>query len=416
MKDQPGFLAVPGFHPLVLHVDMDAFFASVEIRSDPRLRDQPVAVGGGPGDRGVVTAASYPARRFGIHAGMSASEARNHCPALIFVPVDPAKMIHESLQVLAVLDGISPRVEPASIDEAYLEFPPSPAHQWLDRARALADHAQRAVLRERGLTCSVGAGVNKLHAKMASSVNKPHGSYLVPLGGFLNGFGACPVSSIPGVGPKSTEVLAALGILTVRDLAEADTGRLQERFGVWAVALRAQARGEGPETILAVGEEPLPKSAGHETTFARDTGNPDQLRATLWLLADRVARRLRRSRLKATTVVVRYKIGHARHSCQRGLQPPTDQAYTLARIGWDLLESRRGKLALRLLGIAGTGLVAAEGVGCLFPLDAKKQGLTRIGDRLRDRFGENALLSGETYRTGSRSRRTPVGFVRGRPR
>jgi len=403
-------------YPLVLHVDMDAFFASVEIRSDPRLRDKPVVVGGGPHGRGVVTAASYPARKFGIQAGMSAVEALRRCPGLIFLPVDPAKVIHESLEVLAILDGISPRVEPASIDEAYLEFPPLPGHRWVEQAEILSVKAQREILRKRGLTSSVGAGVNKLQAKMASSVNKPFGRFTVPLDGFLVAFGAKPVSAIPGVGPRATEVLGELGIVTVGELAAADPSRLRERFGVWGGALVSEAQGVREGTIVAAGEEPLPKSAGHETTFGRDTGDPDVLKATVWLLADRVARRLRRSRLQASTVVVRYKIGKQRHSGQRCVAPPTDQASTLARIAWDLLEERRGSRALRLVGVAGTQLHSAARAGCLFPLDAKREELTGVGDRLRDRFGENVLLSAETFRTGQKHRRTPVGFGRGRVR
>ncbi len=371
---------------------MDAFFASVEIRSDPRLSGMPLAVGGGPGERGVVTTASYSARIFGVHSGMSMAEALRLCPHLFVLPVDPPKYVHESLEVLAVLDRFSPRVEPASIDEAYLSFPPVREGAWEEEAARIGHAIRRAILSERGLSCTVGAATNKLQAKMASSLAKPGGVRAVPANRFLDVFGEKLVSEIPGVGPKTGEFLTRLGIITVRDLAEADPRRLREGFGHGVGQLSASARGEDSREVLAAGEEPLAKSAGHETTFAEDVAAAAFLRATTWLLADRVARRLRRHRFLARTVAVRFKVKQERFSRQRSLDEPTDDARVLALIAWDLLEAARRGRALRLLGVAGMALTSGEAAPGFLIEDRRRRDLIRAGDRIRNRFGEGLLL------------------------
>ncbi len=383
--------------PLVLHVDMDAFFASVEIRSDPRLAGLPLAVGGGPGRRGVVTTASYPARVFGVRSGMAMAEALRRCPRLTVLPVDPPKYIHESLAVLAILDRISDRVEPASIDEAYLEMPPVDPGRWPARAEEAAARVRRAVATERELDCSVGAAVNKLQAKMASKLAKPNGALALEPERFLEVFGPREVGAIPGVGPRSVEELSRLGVRTVAELAGTPPELLRGVFGKWGEMMAAQARGEDARAVMAAGEEPGAKSAGHETTFARDIGEARRLRATLWLLADRVARRLRRQGLAAGTAVVRFKIGKSRYSRQRALPRPVNEARALAIPAWDLLEPARRGRPLRLLGVAGSGLVPSPGEALLFPEDRRRLDMREIEDRLRDRFGESAILPGGIF-------------------
>ena len=384
---------------------MDAFFAGVEIRSDPRFVDKPLVVGGGPGPRGVVTAASYPARVFGVHAGMSLGEARRLCPDLLFVPVDPAKMVHESLAVLALLDRLCPRVEPASIDEAYLDFGRVPLREWPTRALALGERVRDAVRDERGLSASVGLAPNKLQAKMASPRNKPGGVTVVPPGTFALRFGGSPVGEIPGVGPKTVEALATLGIRTVADLAAADEHTLRGRFGIHGADLVGTGRGDDPRRVLTRDEEPDAKSAGHETTFGHDVADARFLRATLWLLADRVGRRLRRADARAATVCVTYRIERKRFTRQRRLTEPTDQAVVLARVGWDLLERERRGRALRLLGISGADLVRGGGSGDLLVEDRRRRTVVATGDRLRDRFGENALVPAGSLLDARRTRR-----------
>jgi DNA polymerase-4 len=401
---------------LVLHVDMDAFFAAVEVRSDPRLRGRALVVGGGPGDRGVVTSASYPARAYGVRSGMSLAEARRLCPHLLSLPVDPPKVISASLEVLAVLDRFSPRVEAASIDEAYVEIAlpaiPGTGGQdngglWTDRALGTGEAIRREVLARCGLSCSVGAGVNKLQAKMATARAKPGGVHAVAPGGFLDAFGASPVSAIPGIGPRTTEALAALGVRTVAQLAASEDGVLKEGFGRWAVLLRGQARGLDARPVLRVGEEPAPRSAGHETTFARDVVDPVALRAALWFLADRVARRLRIHGLAARGVVVRFKVGKSRYSRQEPFVHPTAEARRLATAAWRLLEAARRGRALRLVGVAGIRLVPDRSSPPFLPGDVKSARLQEAGDRLRDRYGERAVLPAAVFpgRGGKRGKR-----------
>jgi DNA polymerase-4 len=395
-------MPLPRDVPLVLHVDMDAFFAGVEARSDPRLRDLPMVVGGGPGDRGVVTAASYPARKFGIASGMSLAEARRRCPGVVSVPVDPAKMIHESLQVLCILDRFSPCVEPASIDEAYLSFPPIAAWRWGEQARTLAVRVQTAILMERGLTASVGGARNKLQAKMASSLEKPKGISIVPPGAFSRVFGPRPVSSIPGIGPVSSARLEEQRIRTVGDLARCPESQLRSWFGAGGEWLAACSRGEDDREVVAVADRDDAKSAGHEMTFSYDVADPRVLKAALWLLADRVARRLRCRRISAATVVVRFKLGSRRMSRQTALAEPIDSPQALARIAWSLLEGARDGRALRLVGVSAGGLTGSAPTAMLFPSDEKRDRLVRAGDRVRDRFGEHVFLPAGVYGGGGR--------------
>jgi len=386
---------------MICHVDMDAFFASVEMRSDPRLVDQPMVVGGGPGLRGVVTTASYPARRFGVRSGMPLFQAFSLCPELIVVPVDPSKYIYESLRVLAVLDRLSPKVEAASIDEAYVLLPDAPSDRWLEIALQEGRRMMHAIQTSCRLTASVGIATNRLQAKMATARNKPNGLTAVEPGRFLAMFSESSVSAIPGVGPRTTEALEAIGIRTIRDLASTDLRHLRGTFGSWGAMLQAEAKGEDPRGATAIGEEVDAKSASHEITFARDVGDKTELRATIWMLADRVSRRLRRHDLEARTVAVRFKIGRRRSSRQRRLDIATDDPRTLAREAWDLLEGSRSGRALRLVGVAGAGLESRRQGALPFVEDVKHRRLLELGDRLRDRFGEDAVLPGGMFFTES---------------
>jgi len=383
---------------MICHVDMDAFFASVEMRSDPRLAGQPMVVGGGPGLRGVVTTASYPARRFGVRSGMPLFQAFSLCPGLIVVPVDPAKYIYESLRILAVLDRLSPKVEAASIDEAYVAFPDVPLARWMEFALHEGEHIKQVIHKTCGLTASVGIAINRLQAKMATARNKPDGLTAVLPGRFLDTFSKALVSAIPGVGPKTTEALVEAGIRTVGDLAMADPKSLRARFGRWGTMLQGQARGEDARSLV-IGEAVDAKSASHEITFSRDVGDKAELRATLWMLADRVSRRLRQSDLEARTVAVRFKIGRRRHSRQRRLDIATDDPRILAREAWDLLEGARSGRALRLVGVAGAGLQSRRQGALPFAPEVKHRRLLEMGDRLRDRFGEDAVLPGGMFFT-----------------
>jgi DNA polymerase IV len=382
---------------MLCHVDMDAFFASVEMRSDPRLAGLPMVVGGGPGPRGVVTTASYPARRFGVRSGMPLFQALSLCPNLVVVPVDPAKYIYESLRVLTVLDRLSPRVEAASIDEAYVEFPAVSSEAWCAIATREGRRIKEAILQASRLPASIGVATNRLQAKMATRLAKPDGLTVLRPGTFLEIFGQAPASAIPGIGPRTAEALGEVGIHTVGELAACDPRSLRGPFGRWGAMLQAEARGEDPRSGITVGEDADPKSASHETTFGRDVSDPGELRATVWMLADRVSRRLRRQGFEAGTVAVRFKVGLRRSSRQTMLSTPTDDPRTLAREAWTLLERSRSGRALRLVGVAGSGLRSRRQMELRFPSEHKHRRLLEMGDRLRDRFGEAAVLPGGMF-------------------
>jgi DNA polymerase-4 len=379
---------------------MDAFFASVEARSDPRLSGRRFVVGGGPGKRGVVTTASYAAREHGVRSGMSVAEAIRLCPDLLFVPVDPSKYIHESLRVLDILDRFSRRVEAASIDEAYVEVDPVPAPVWQERALSLASGIQAVIRSERCLPCSVGAGVNRLQAKMMTARAKPAGVGAVPPGKFLEIMGGDPVGSIPGIGPVTQGVLGRLGILSIRDLSSSEPARLRRMFGDGAGPLIRTARGEDFRRIFPEGDRD-PKSASHETTFATDTGDLVFLKATACWLADRVARRLRVAGLSARTVQIRYRIGRDRYTRQEKLSEPTGDPGWITRSAVRLIEEHCRGRSLRLLGVAGMGLVRAAQEP-LLPGDRRRRELIRTSDRIRDRFGESVLLPAGVFPRGSR--------------
>ena len=273
-----------------------------------------------------------------------------------------------------------------------MELPAVPTEVWEVQARQWAERVRHRVARERGLPCSVGAAVNKLQAKMASTLGKPAGVFALHPSQFLNVFGDQPVSVIPGVGPKTTSALAGRGVRTVEELSRAEPERLQSTFGCWGPQLQAHARGVDDRRLHARNEEPAPKSASHETTFGRDVSQAATLRATIWMLADRVGRRLRHQGFFAQTAAVKFKVGQARYSRQRVLERPTDEARCLALTAWGLLEGSRDHRALRLVGVAGMRLIRSESPAPLFPEDRKRQGIIQTGDRLRDRFGEHALI------------------------
>ena len=248
-----------------------------------------------------------------------------------------------------------------------------------------------------GLPCSVGVAVNKLQAKMATPLGKPEGVTVLSPDRFLEVFGERPVSVIPGIGEKTTARLGQMAITTVKQLAGTPQAALSPVFGRGSVLLGNMSRGRDSRTLITSAREPAPKSAGHETTFSRDTASPRVLRATLWLLADRVARRLRLENRSTGTVAVRYKIGKRRFSRQRKLVSPTQDPRDLALIGWGLLEDARSGRALRLLGIAGMGLVSGDPLPELFPRETAREQIIGVTDQIRDRFGENALCIAETF-------------------
>ncbi len=374
---------------------MDAFFVSVEELFDASLKGKAVVVGGKSNERGVVSAASYEARKFGVHSAMPLRTAYTLCPHAIFVDGHPDRYRDYSHRVRAVLDRFSPLVEMASIDEAYLDMTGSA--RLLGPALAAAHSLHEAIRSETKLNCSIGIATSRLVAKITSDQAKPNGVLWVLPGEEARFLAPLDVRKIPGVGKVTERNLHALGIRRIGDLAALDAEFLESRFGKWGLALAGKAIGLDAggwfDTAFCAREDP--KSISHEHTYSEDTAEADRLEATLAKLSEMVGRRLREHGLHSRTVQIKLRysdfstITRARsldHSTQLDNEL-FDTARDLFRRNW-----KRGA-KVRLLGVQATSLSAIEGQLNLLD-DAKTvkwRDALRAVDGLRDRFGESAV-------------------------
>jgi DNA polymerase-4 len=372
----------------ILHVDLDAFFASVEQRDRPELRGRPVIVGAGsPVDRGVVSAASYEARRFGVHSAMPLRTAAALCPSAVFVPVDGRKYASVSRQVMAILGRFTPLVEPVSIDEAFLDVAGceprhgSPPHI----ARAI----KSTILAELGLTASVGVSTSKLVAKVASDLRKPDGLVVVEPGAEAAFLAPLPIARLWGVGEQTAARLAEYGVRSIGDLAALPDDLLGRRFGRMGPLLALRARGIDPAPVLGV--EPA-RSVSHEHTFDVDTSDPDVLERTLLALSEAVAGRLRAGHVVARTVGVKVRdADFVTSTRQRTLAEPTDETDVLFRAALDLARPQSHGLKIRLLGVAASHLEAPQQLRLFAEADVRRRRATEAADAIRRRFGARAI-------------------------
>ncbi len=389
----------------ILHLDMDAFFAAVEQRDRPELRGKPVIVGadprGGRG-RGVVSTASYEARRFGVGSAMPISQAWRACPHGVYLPPDMEKYARESERIMAVLRRVTDEVEPVSIDEAFLDVTHSA--RALGDGPAIARRLKEEIRAETKLTASVGVASSKLVAKIASDLGKPDGLVVVPFGGEADFLAPLPVRRLWGVGPKMEEQLARLGVVTIGDLAALDPERLARRLGTHGHDLQQLARGEDARPVSAGPWEA--KSLGQEHTYGQDTNDRLRLRATLLDLADAVAARLRRHGLRARTITLKYRDEDVRPSTRaRTLEEATDSSSALFETAWRLFgEVHRGR-RVRLLGIYGSHFQDERPQLELFSAARPAAAFDRLRDAVAERFGSEKVT--RASRLGRRERRTP---------
>ncbi len=392
----------------IFHVDMDAFFVSVEELYDPSLKGKPVVVGGQRDERGVVSAASYAARKFGVHSAMPLRTAAKLCPQAIFVNGHMDRYRDYSQKAHAVLRNFSPLVEMASIDEAYLDLTGT---ERLHGPPLKAAHALHAAMKDQTqLNCSVGIGTSRLVAKVASAQAKPNGVLWVVPGMEASLLAPLKVGAIPGVGKVMEKNLHALGIECVGDLAKLDERFLEERFGKWGLALAGKSRGEdaGGWFDTSVGEETDPKSISHEHTYNEDTANSEQLEATLMKLSEMVCRRLREHHLYARTVQLKLR-DEKFNTITRAhtLAAPTqidaeiyEAIRTLFRKNW------KPGTKVRLLGVQTSSFEEGEGQMNLLDNtkhDKWKQALS-TADKLRDKFGEGAVGMASGLKSGFREK------------
>ena len=387
----------PGFGPdaddtgcTILHVDMDAFYASVEVRRRPELRGKPVVVGG-IGPRGVVSSASYEARRFGVRSAMPAVRARRLCPQAVFLPPDFDEYSRASRAVMRIFREVTPLVEPLSMDEAFLDV--AGAQRLLGRPVAIATLIRRRIAGEQSLTCSVGVAPTKFMAKLASTRAKPDGMVVVPADRGLDFLHPLPVSALWGVGERSAEVLERLGLRTVGDLARAPVGMLRAALGEAAAQqLHELAWARDPRRVVP---EHVEKSIGAEVTFDVDVEDPVVVRRTLLALARRAAGRLRGAGQAGRTVSIKVRLSDFRTlNRSRTLPGPTDVTNEIFEVAWSLYDALRPGDRIRLLGVRIEGLVDADRAPRQLALGSRERGWAeaeRAADAAVARFGAAAV-------------------------
>lgn len=376
----------------IFHVDMDAFFVSVEELYNPSLVGKPVIVGGGPDQRGVVSAASYAARKFGVHSAMPLRTAAKLCPQALFIEGHPERYREYSRKVRTIFEQYTPAVEMASIDEAYLDM--TGTERLHGPPLVSAHKLHQAVKAGTGLNCSIGASRTRLVSKIASDQAKPNGVLWIFPGNEAEFLAPLEIRKMPGVGKVTEKNLHTIGIRQIGHLASLDEQFLQKHFGKWGTALLGKARGEDVggwfESDVATDEDP--KSISHEHTFNDDTADLHILEGVMDRLSEMVADRLRQYQFYARTVSIKLRYSDfSTLTRAKTLREPTsvdreigDMARTLFRSAW------KKNAKVRLLGVAVSGLTREQGQGMLFDDGRWNKTLFAV-DELRRKFGPDAV-------------------------
>jgi DNA polymerase-4 len=371
----------------ILHVDLDAFYASVEVIKDPALAGRPVVVGGA-GPRGVVMSASYEARRFGIRSAMPAVRARRLCPDAVFVPPDFDAYRAHSNRFREILLSVTPLVEPIALDEAFLDV--AGAVRLFGAPPEIGTMIRRDVRSELGVSCSVGVAPTKLAAKLASRAAKPDGLIHVRAGDVPAFLEPLPAKALWGVGDKTMDVLDRLGVRTVGDLGRTPPSVLGRLVGEQhARDLQALATGVDPREVVPF---EVPKSIGHEETFDADLDAEEDLLREILSLSHRVAARLREDGYRARTVVLKVRLANfATLTRSRTLSAPTDVGADLHDVAVQLYRGFPGvRRRVRLLGVQATGLVPAGAEQLALLRGERQADVERAVDRIERRFGRGA--------------------------
>jgi DNA polymerase IV len=390
-------MAAAPFVRTILHVDLDAFFAAVEQRDHLEWRGRPLVVGiGGANDRGVVSAASYEARKFGVHSAMPIRTAKRLCPDCLFVPVRGAAYQAASREVMSILRRFTPLVQPISIDEAFLDVTGS--RQLFGDGEAIARLIKAAVHDELELTASVGVASTKLVAKIASDLRKPDGLVVVEPGTEAAFLAPLPIARLWGVGASTATALRDFNVATIGDLAGLDRSALVRRFGKHGASLVDRAHGLDGDPV----DDPdAAKSVSHEHTFDEDTSDQEVLERTLLAMAEGVSGRLRHAGIKARTVTVKIRdSGFNTITRQRALPEPTDMTEPIWRTALELARPEMRGKRIRLLGVATSAFGEREQLGLLEPGDDRLRRAVEAADELRERFGTRAVTRARLLRTG----------------
>jgi nucleotidyltransferase/DNA polymerase involved in DNA repair len=382
----------------IVHVDMDAFFAAVEVRDNPALKGKPVIIGadpkGGRG-RGVVSTCSYEARKCGVRSAMPISEAWRRCPQGVYLPSSFRKYEEASAKIREVFYEFTPDIEQVGIDEAFLDITRS-AHLF-GGPRETCRRIKRRVKEATGLTCSVGLAPTKMAAKIASDLEKPDGFVEVGEAGLRAFLAPLDISKIGGLGPRTAEALRARGINTIGELAAAEAEALRG-LGAHAAGLKQLALGVDPRVVSEKGEA---KSVGNEVTFEEDTADSREIRGSLLALADKVSSRLREGGFKGRTITLKIRLeGFETHTRAKTLPLSTNYTDVIGKAALALYSAfDRGRKKVRLLGIKVSGLMPASEKEGLFDEDGdeRRERAHRAIESIREKFGRGAI-----YRAGGR--------------
>jgi DNA polymerase-4 len=380
---------------IILHIDMDAFFISVEQRDDPSLRGKMAAVCGSL-SRSVVTSATYEARPYGIRAGMSVQEAKKRCPQLILVEGNHSKYTETAARIFSILKDYTPLVEVASIDEAYLDITQS--QTLFQSPLHIGQLIKNRILEQERLTCSVGIAPNKLLAKLGSRLKKPDGLVIVreeEVEGLLKGL---PVNKLSGIGPKLTEELNSIGIFSCGQLGSFPVSVLVKRFGVIGERLHEMGLGLDDSRVVSLDEEEDAKSISHSVTLEEDTSDPEMLRKVLLQLSERVSRRMRKDRFygRRISVTIRYS-DFFTFSKQNTLSKWMNSGNEIFQYAFEIFRSVSHPKPIRLLGVEVSLLKKEWYQLDLFEKGEKKEKLLKAMDRVNGRFGDWTLTWAGIY-------------------
>ena len=388
---------------IILCLDLDAFYASVEELLHPEWRGRPLLVGGRPKERGVVSSCSYAARKFGVHSAMPMAQALRLCPQAILAPPHFDVYSEYSHRVMAVLREYGCVMEQISVDEVFLDATDC-APTW-GGAAGLASEIKRRIRQEIGLSCTIGIASNKLVAKIASTVGKPDGLLHVPAGDEARFLAPLPIRELWGVGRKGAAKLQALGIHSIGDLQNAPMERLRQAYGLWALDLQKRALGKASDQVETEHEA---KSFSRETTFAQDVGDVERLKRVALSLSEQVGRDLRDEGRLARTITIKLRWpDFTTITRQTTLSQPTDSTSDIYQAAATLLTAaiKRGA-KVRLIGVRATNLASGRQLGFFESKSEKRARLDRAVDDIRDRFGNKAIRRAALVRKNDGGRRT----------
>jgi DNA polymerase-4 len=389
---------------VIMHMDMDAFFASVEQRVNPALRGRPIVVCGG-GRRTVVAAASYEARPYGIRSGMPLYEAQRKCPDLLVVQADIPTYVDASLRVLKILQRFTPDVEVYSIDEAFLDVTGSLV--LFRGAENIARMIKERIDKELRLTCSIGIGPNKLLAKLASTMKKPNGLQVIRQDEISSLLEDLPVEEMWGIGPRLATYLHEMGITTCGQLRKVPSGILERRFGLIGRMLHRMARGMDVSPVVPFGAEPDARSKGHSMTLDQDVHSKEEIAWYVRMLAEMVGRRLRSEGYAGRTVVLTLRYSDFRTFSRRmTLKRYITAGPQIHEVAMRILDGIRLRDAVRLVGVSLANLIRERVQIPLFEGERKREDLVLAMDRVNDRYGEFTLSWGPLL-GGRKSRVVP---------